>query len=147
MTDTIYFYSTKDSYGFMSNFYRSPITVDGLVYPTTEHYFQAWKFLDSNIREMIRLCGTPMQAAKEGRRRDLPLRQDWESVKVSVMKYALIEKFKQHPNLAKKLLDTGDAILVEKTTNDYEWGCGTKGNGKNLLGILLMEIRSSLKNN
>ncbi len=36
-------------------------------------------------------------------------------------------------------------MIVEKTTRDYYWGCGTEGTGKNTLGIILMEVREKLR--
>lgn len=52
MQDTIInFYSTSDDYGDFSNFAAWPIKVDGKTWPTSEHYFQAQKFLDEKYRE------------------------------------------------------------------------------------------------
>ena len=62
------------------------------------------------------------------------------------MRQALRAKFTQHPDLQKLLLDTGDAVLVEHTTNDNYWADGGDGSGKNRLGLLLMELREQLRN-
>ena len=86
-----------------------------------------------------------MNAARMGRNRKLPLRRDWESVKDNVMREALRAKFTQHPQLQSLLLETGDAVLVEHTTNDGYWADGGDGTGKNRLGILLMELRAALR--
>jgi predicted NAD-dependent protein-ADP-ribosyltransferase YbiA (DUF1768 family) len=43
---TILFYDAKEKYGEFSNFYEYPITMDGIEYPTTEHYYQCQKFVD-----------------------------------------------------------------------------------------------------
>lgn len=155
----IKFYTTKDEYGFMSNFYRSAITIGGKEYMTTEHFYQAMKFpedsyvstgdcIQTQVREHIRTQHNPKLAANEGRRKDLPMRKDWDLVKDNAMWTALVAKFTQHPDLAKKLLDTGDAHLVEDTTttNDCYWGCGTVGRGLNMLGLQLMAIRGKLRN-
>ena len=53
-------------------------------------------------------------------------------------------KFTQHPKLKKVLLDTGDRKIVEHTKRDSYWGDGGDGSGKNMLGILLMKLRSEL---
>ena len=59
---------------------------------------------------------------------------------------ALISKFTQHEDLRRKLLDTGDAKLVEHTTRDRYWGDGGgEGKGRNRLGVLLMRVRDELK--
>jgi predicted NAD-dependent protein-ADP-ribosyltransferase YbiA (DUF1768 family) len=53
-------------------------------------------------------------------------------------------KFKD-PILRKKLLDTGDADLVEGNTwHDQEWGA-YKGVGNNYLGKILMVVREHIK--
>ena len=144
MPTVINFYSVNDDFGWMSNFAAFPLTIDGRVWPTSEHYFQAQKFADKAVQERIRGTSSPMQAARIGRDRKLTLRRDWESVKVSVMRQALLAKFTQHVELKELLLATGDAKLVEQTENDSYWGDGGDGTGKNMLGILLMELRTSL---
>ena len=55
-------------------------------------------------------------------------------------------KFNQHPEIAKGLLATGDAILIEHTRNDAYWADGGDGSGMNKLGLLLMQVRDELKN-
>jgi hypothetical protein len=144
---TIYFYRPKDSHGEFSNFSPYPIEVDGKVWPTSEHYFQAQKFAGTEHEERIRLAKSPMMAATVGRDRNLPLRRDWEKVKEQVMLKALRAKFTQHAALRELLLGTRKAELVEHTVNDRYWGDGGEnGRGKNRLGHLLMELREALKN-
>lgn len=144
--NSIKFYSTNGDYGYMSNFYVAQINLKGKDWKTTEHYFQAQKFAGTKWETKVRNTGRAAEAAKMGRRKDLPLRRDWESVKDSIMKEALIAKFNQHNDLKSKLLSTGDAKLIEHTENDSYWADGGNGSGKNMLGILLMEIREELKN-
>ena len=55
-------------------------------------------------------------------------------------------KFSQNPEIAKELLATGDAILIEHTRNEAYWADGGDGSGKNKLGLLLMQVREELKN-
>ena len=112
---------------------------------TSEHYFQAQKFYGTEYVEIIRLLDNPMKAAKMGRNRNLPLREDWEEVKDNVMRKAVYAKFSQNIELKNILLDTDSEYIVENTSNDYYWGCGINGSGKNMLGIILMEIRDKLK--
>lgn len=141
----ISFYRERDHDGYMSNFYPAPIFLDGKDYPTTEHYFQAMKFADSEaLVEKIRKQPSPGQAARLGRSRSLPLRGDWESVKDNVMRKALFAKFTQHPRLKTMLMKTHPRRLVEHTKNDAYWGDGGDGSGKNMLGFLLMELREAL---
>ena len=144
MTEPIHFYSTRGDYGAFSNFARTPITLGGKRWPTTEHYFQAKKFEGTRHEEEVRKTKTPGQAAKLGRSRKLPLRKDWESVKERVMYEAIEAKFTQHEDLRELLMGTGDAPLVEHTSRDSYWGDGGDGSGKNRLGHLLMELREQL---
>lgn len=141
----INFYSVSDEFGEFSNFAPYPVRIDGVIWPTSEHYFQAQKFQDKEHQASIRKARSPMQAARLGRSRRRPLRKDWEAVKVAIMRIAVLEKFKQHENLRKLLLSTGDSKIVEHTDNDSYWGDGGDGSGKNMLGRLLMEVRGRLK--
>ncbi len=140
----INFYSVNDECGEFSNFAPYPISLDGKTWPTSEHYFQAQKFEDDAYREKIRKTKSPMQAARLGRDRKQKLRRDWESVKIGVMRKAVLAKFTQHEDLRELLLSTGESKLVEHTENDDFWGDGGDGRGKNWLGRILMEIRESL---
>ena len=141
----IRFYSVTGEYGELSNFAPYPITLKGKRWPTSEHYFQAQKFVDRRDQEEIRGANTPMLAARWGRDRKRKLRRDWESVKVGVMREAVEAKFRQHEDLRALLLDTGDAMLIEHTENDDFWGDGGDGNGRNELGRILMAVRQRLR--
>jgi ribA/ribD-fused uncharacterized protein len=145
MPAVINFYSVSDDYGCFSNFAPYPIRLDGKLWPTSEHYFQAQKFQDTEHREGIRQAKSPMIAARLGRDRKKKLRSDWESVKVAVMRNAVLAKFAQHDDIREILLATGEAKIVEHTENDDYWGDGGDGSGKNMLGRILMEIREDLR--
>jgi ribA/ribD-fused uncharacterized protein len=143
---TIYFYSTREvPYGCFSNFSAHGFELDGKYWMTSEHYFQAQKFVDTPHEEEVRQAKTPKEAANMGRERHRPLRDDWESVKDDIMRKVVLRKFETHEEIRNILLSTGDKILVEKTTGDMYWGCGTDGTGKNMLGIILMEVRAILR--
>ncbi len=135
-------------YAFLSNFYDSPIFYESITYPTNEHFFQAMKTLDIETRKAIAAAPTPGAAKRMGRH--VSLRPDWERVKVDVMRTGLMLKFTD-AELAEKLLATGDEELVEGNWwHDNTWGnchcteCSRKG-GRNLLGMLLMELRKELQ--
>lgn len=142
----IYFYSAhEDPYGCFSNFSRHGFNVDGKYWRTSEHYFQAQKFAGTPHEERVRGAKTPKQAAEIGRDRKLPLREDWEQVKDKVMRKAVLAKFSTHPDIRAILLGTGDEAIVENAPNDYYWGCGQDGTGKNMLGKILMQVREQLR--
>lgn len=145
MAEPIKFYHQDKPYGFFSNFSRHAIYLKGKIWPTSEHYFQAQKFVGTAKEEEVRLAVTPGDAVKIGRDRNNPLRSDWITVKEDIMSNALYAKFTQHPDLRAKLLETGNAELIEHTPNDSYWGDGGDGSGKNRLGILLMEIREQIR--
>lgn len=144
---TINFYGHNNPYGEFSNFYPAEITIDGVGYKTSEHYFQSMKYFPDNMQyyETIRNAESASKSAILGRSRKIPMRKDWENVKDSIMADALFAKFTQHPNLQKILLDTGDNVLVEHTVNDRYWGDGGDGSGKNMLGKLLVNLRNQIK--
>ncbi|MBD2195375.1 MULTISPECIES: NADAR family protein [Calothrix] len=142
---TIYFYTVGEEYGCFSNFSRHGFELDGLYWFTSEHYFQAQKFIGTDHVEQIRLVKSPKEAAKMGRERSRPLRKDWEQVKDDVMRKAVLQKFTTHTDIREILLSTGNEEIIENSPIDFYWGCGADGSGKNMLGIILMEVREKLR--
>ena len=69
--ELILFYGTKGDYGFLSNFYPSPFTLEGNQYPTNEHYFQSQKFSGQPFETQIMEAKTPKEAKKLGRKHKL----------------------------------------------------------------------------
>lgn len=145
MTETICFYKTRDPHGYMSNFSRHSFVVNGVTYRTSEHFYQSQKFAGTPYEVTVREIASPKDSADLGRSPSLPLRSDWEEIKVEVMRQALIAKFSQNPEIKAQLLSTGDAILVEDSMVDAYWGWGADHSGKNMLGKLLMEVREMFR--
>jgi N-glycosidase YbiA len=143
--EPIRFYKVDDEYGCFSNFAPHPIRMKEKIWPTSEHYFQAQKFAGTEHEEEIRLVKSPMIAARMGRDRKRPLRPDWESVKDEIMLEAVRAKFSQSEELRGILLSTGDAEIIEHTSNDGYWGDGGDGSGLNMLGKTLMLVREELR--
>ena len=142
--DTIKFYSENAAYGCFSNFSPHPVLIDGILYQTTEHYFQSQKFLDKAISEKVRNAKTPYEAAQLGRNRNFSLRRGWEGMKDEIMLRAIRAKAAQHDDFRETLLWTQNAIIIEHTGNDHYWGDGGDGSGKNKLGKILMKVRVEL---
>ncbi|WP_461451243.1 NADAR family protein [Mucilaginibacter sp.] len=140
----IKFYKVEEPYGVFSNFSPSPIILTSEIWPTAEHFFQANKFLNFEVRDRIKAMKSPMDAAKEGRNRNNILRDDWEQIKDTVMYKAVKAKFLQHPDMKSILLDTGTLPIIEHTANDNYWADGGDGSGGNMLGIILMRVREEL---
>nr|QBK85317.1 MAG: NADAR domain protein [Iridovirus LCIVAC01] len=162
---TIYFHKAlKSKWGGLSPMYPSPIIINGVEYPTPENYYQSMKY-QGEYAELIRQQETSYKAIllaekritkgywrKDEKKRlrlnsliekfnDIPIRKDWEQIKVNVMNTALRIKFFQHPKLEKLLLSTGDEEIVAHRSIDSYWGNGKDGKGQNNLGKLLMQIR------
>lgn len=134
--------SFRGEFDFLSNFYPSVIYVDGERYPTVEHAYQAAKTNDPWSKRMIRNADTPAKAKALGK--GVPLRSDWDDVKVKVMRSLLRKKF-ENPFMAPRLLETGDARLIEGNTHgDVFWGV-CRGQGENVLGTLLEDLREELR--
>lgn len=143
--------SFTGEYDFLSNFTYSPITRYGISVPTAEHAFQMLKATNFNDMQYIAQAHTPGLAKSRGRA--VNMRGDWEQVKYEVMYAVQVDKYQQNPQLLKKLLATGDAELEEGNWwHDNIWGnckCDHCKNieGRNMLGEILMKVRSELSGN
>lgn len=132
-------------YRFLSNFWLVNIPLENVWYISTEHAYQAAKTLDENYKLRIKLAKTCGEAKKLGK--NAPLRPDWEEVKISYMQYLVWYKFAMYPELGQKLLDTGDAELIEGNHwGDKFWGV-CNGVGENWLGKILMDVRAQIRRN
>ena len=133
----------RNEYFFLSNFYMAPVTFEGITYTNSEAAFQAQKCIDAEDRKVFSTM-SPSEAKRAGRH--VKLRPDWETIKVDIMTKIVESKFTQNVNLGLKLLETQDSYLEEDNTwGDRIWGT-VNGNGQNLLGKILMQTRTKLKN-
>lgn len=133
----------RGDYRWLSNFYSCQIVLDGKMYPSTEHAYQAAKTLDEDEREQIRIAPKFRDAKHLGQK--VTKRSDWDEVKIAVMKECLRQKF-ERPDLREKLLATGNQELIEGNTwMDQFWGV-CNGIGSNHLGKLLMALREEIRN-
>lgn len=129
-------------YRFLSNFWSAPVTLDNVVYPTVEHAYQAAKSLDLDYRERVRLASTPGKAKRLGR--TAALRSNWNVIRVDIMKALVFDKFHQNTELRSLLLNTDQRELIEGNYwGDTFWGV-CRGQGLNVLGKILMEVRTKL---
>jgi ribA/ribD-fused uncharacterized protein len=134
----------RGEYAFLSNFYPSEVSLDGIVYPTVEHAYQAAKTLNPTEREMILKLETPGRAKRAGMK--VFLREDWEDIKISVMTKLVRQKFTNHGILRDKLLKTNGLVLLEGNNwGDEFWGVNLRDyDGHNHLGNILMKVRKEL---
>lgn len=143
----IRFHIKTGEFGWLSNFAPYPISLDAKEWPTSEHYYQAQKFAETDPAhaEALRRTKRPRDARRMGRDPAHVPDPHWTERKDEVMRKALLAKFNQHVELGAKLLSTGDAKLIEHTAADSYWGDGGDGTGENKLGTLLMEVRAQLR--
>lgn len=134
--------SFTGEYRYLSNFYPSPIVVDGVEYATVEHAYQSAKAMDVEDKVAIATAPTPGKAKRMSRK--VVHRSDWDQVKVGVMERLVRAKFETHADLRGRLLATGAMELIEGNNwNDRFWGV-CEGQGNNRLGQILMRIRREL---
>ena len=154
--------SFRNEYDFLSNFHLgSLVTLWGVNFSTSEHAFQWAKTHDPkeketvlftlhqyNDHDAVAIPTTPGQAKRAGA--EVTKRPDWDEVVLDIMYEVLMAKFTQNWDLRQKLLDTGEALLIEGNTwCDNFWGeckcpkCEKKEK-HNYLGKLLMRLRTEL---
>jgi len=144
MMDEIQFYEAYDDFGFLSNFALAAIEIDGVKWPSSEHFYQAQKFNDPQIQDLIRLASTPDEAFRLSREYAQFVKSDWMAVRDSVMRNVVAAKFTQNPSYAYQLVATAEQVLTEHSHKDAYWGDGGDGSGRNELGKILMDVRSKL---
>lgn len=156
MAEPVYFYGHHRPNGFMSNFYASPFTLDGIEFPTSEHafmYHKAVTFNDVIRTQLIRSAPQPTDAKRYGRLVTPFDNARWEAVRYDIMIRVLMAKFEQNDELKTQLLATAGRVLAEASPSDRTWGIGISFDeakrdvawrGTNLLGKALMEVRDHM---
>lgn len=133
--------SFRGEYDFLSNFFPCPVTYNNKSYVCAEAAFQAQK-CPERADEFTTL--TASKAKRLGRQVTITT-QDWDTQRVPIMSEIIWEKFAGNPQLTEKLLETGNAELVEGNTwGDKFWGV-VNGEGENQLGKILMATRDKLR--
>ena len=148
MPGVVYYINLDEEVKELSNFSRHPVEVDGVLYMTSEHYFQAAKFFETEPEWAKAIASTrwPSEAFKMGKDRSHKIDPNWDtSSALYHMERVLFEKVKQHKVIYDKLLATGNAYIVERADWDDIWGDGKNRVGKNQLGRLWMKVRNELK--
>lgn len=153
----ISFTKTKLEYGWLGNMFAAPLTYQGQIWRTSEALFQALRFEDVAIREIIRNDKSPMGAKMMAKQKEFESKRVVEPMSmedIDNMRLCLRIKFGQHPDLQEQLLRTGDHIIFEdvskfknKASHKF-WGAvkiNDQLDGQNMLGKLLMELREELR--
>jgi hypothetical protein len=138
--------SFSGEFRWLSNFASVKIILDGIEFSSTEHAYMSAK---SESMEWKSFCACHTNSAGQVKRKSktISLVENWDEIKVSVMKDCIQQKFSQEP-FRTKLLQTNDEIIEEGNSwNDKFWGVDIKTRvGENILGKLIMEFRDSLIN-
>lgn len=152
---TVAFCSTHDEWGIFSNFAQTPVTVDGVVFYSTESLFQVMKFTDAEARKTIySLKGQGLKMKAKKFEKTAGVRSDWGEIIVDVLKFCLMTKYAQSEAFRNELSRSGDRFIVEdqstftKPADTYGAKLskdGTAYEGPNLMGRLLMELRDNGK--
>ena len=153
------FHGETDEYGYMSNWYPSKFTLNGIEYTSMEQYMmhqKAMVFKDAQTAQEILKTSDVARIKQLGRGVKNYDDHIWNGVRQIVVYEGLLAKFSQNPDLKAQLLATGSAILAEFAGKDVIWGIGmnthdqdrydrTKWRGTNLLGYSLMMVREKLR--
>jgi hypothetical protein len=150
---------------FLSNMFETKIIFDDmfdieiedveptfLTYKSSEHLYQAlksksilwhYKLIELTPLETKNIARKKLKTLLADNKETFLIREDWDKIKINVMKLVLLLKFKQNKELAKKLKNLKGNIEEKNIWNDRFWGT-VEGIGENNLGKLLMEIRELL---
>jgi ribA/ribD-fused uncharacterized protein len=151
----VVFHKTREAFGALSNMAAGfPLYVAGVEILTSEALYQACRFPHlPEIQRLIIQQNSPMTAKMKSKPHRNKTREDWDAVRVGIMKWCLKIKLVQHWNrFGEVLLSTGIRPVVEQSRRDEFWGAvsDSKGSilvGSNVLGRLLMDLRERLKKN
>ena len=157
--NVICFHNPDEENGYLSNWYPSVFTVDGIRFSSMEQYMMYQKaavFKDFEIAEMILASDDVSEIKALGRKVHGYDDTIWNGCRQIIIYRGLLEKFRQDDDLRYLLVNTGDAMLAECAVKDRIWGIGLSMNdpdrntidgwkGQNLLGFALMEVRRALQ--
>ena len=155
MRKVIGVHNPDEPYGFLSNWYLSDFSVEGVCYSSMEQYMMYSKALLFRDQELAgEILATDQVGKIKALGRAVKNYEDsmWAGRRQIIVYRGLIEKFGQNTELREALLATGEAVLAECAVRDQIWGIGlsmhdenrfvpAKWRGSNLLGYALMEVR------
>ena len=151
-----FFFSSNSPY---SNFYPIEYKLSGHTFTSSEQGFMYGKailFNDKKHAEQILYSKNPQNAKRLGRQVVGFDQKTWNKNKENIMYDNCYAKFKQNQDILVTLLKTKNKILVEASPTDKIWGIGLAEKdasktpvkywpGENLLGSVLMKVRSKLQ--
>jgi ribA/ribD-fused uncharacterized protein len=134
----------QGEYRWLSNFAIVPIKLDSIVYKSVEHAYMSCKSDDYTWKLFCRDTERAGDVKKASYK--IKLVDNWDQIKLDVMKECLKQKFSNEPYKT-KLIQTNDELIQEGNDwNDKFWGvCLKTGKGENNLGKMIMNIRNELR--
>ena len=155
----ICFHNPDEENGYLSNWYLSEFTVDDITFSSMEQYMMYEKailFHDQETAKKILQTDNVAEIKALGRTVQNFDDTVWGQSREEIVYKGVFEKFRQNPELRKRLERTGEEIIAECAVKDRIWGiglsmkdedrfCVERWNGQNLLGKILMDVRKDIK--
>jgi ribA/ribD-fused uncharacterized protein len=141
---TVYFY--EQEFYCLSNFSAFRLHWCGVDFDTSEHAYHWSKFPEHAwLQQLIREARSAHEAFKMAELHAHLVRPGWLDIRLKVMWHILRAKASQHEYVRRKLLETGERLLIEDSWRDAFWGWGADQQGLNALGGLWMTIREEYR--
>jgi len=153
-SESVVFWKTREPYGWLSNMcagYPIEARVGPLAgrFPASEHLYIAMKYRDPARAAWLLATRNPIEAKRRSHAQHDLWFPDWDDRRLAAMREVLLTKFRQHRDLARLLLQTGDRPIVEASSRDQFWGATPPTapvlHGENHLGLLLMDLRAYIR--
>lgn len=139
------FFSRHDENELLGSASHHPFTLEDKQWPTAEHYYQAMLFNNPDIQAKIQTLPDAKSVEAFTKWRFFQKQKGWKKLRQVLMTRAIYTKCKTYPEVAERLLATGDKNLVENSAYDYFWGCGRDRRAENTYGKVLMNVRNKLR--
>ena len=148
--NVIFFRRIKAKWGGLSNTAEGyPLFINNILVRSSEALYQAMKFPQfPDIQLQVISQTNPMHSKMIARKNKDLVREDWDLIKIEVMRWVLLVKLMfNYETFGSLLRETGNKQIVEFSRKDTFWGAvlidkeNMIAKGKNVLGRLLMEIR------
>ena len=155
----ICFHNPDEENGYLSNWYLSEFTIDDITFSSMEQYMMYEKailFHDQETAKKILQTDNVAEIKALGRTVQNFDDTVWGQSREEIVYKGVFEKFRQNPELRKRLERTGEEVIAECAVKDRIWGiglsmkdedrfCVDRWKGQNLLGKILMDVRKDIK--
>ena len=135
-------YKSPGKHGFLSNLFPCKVEFEEEVFNSSEHAYQKAKFKDPKVWDWVKQAPAPRFVCIIAHGLHFyDMNPEWKNIRLQRMRDVTYAKFSQNETLKQKLIDTHPSVLIENSKTDAYWGIGKRGKGKNMLGVILMEVR------